>query len=58
MTWTIVNLHVLPVDDLREHVADLNCWCHPTPDADDEDVVVHHSADRREEYERGELKLQ
>jgi hypothetical protein len=41
--------HVMPISDLREH-AERGCWCGPT---DDEGVMVHHSMDRREEYERG-----
>jgi hypothetical protein len=44
--------HVLPVGDLREHLP-WRCWCNPTPDADDELVIVHHALDKREEYEKG-----
>ena len=44
--------HVVPVDDLREHVLDTTCWCNPT---EDDEVIVHHSMDRREEYEEGRL---
>lgn len=42
--------HVCPLNDLRLHVIDDSCWCGPT---DDEGVLVHHSMDRREEYETG-----
>lgn len=42
---------VYPLDDLREHDIDSEqCWCHPTYD---EGILVHHSMDRREEFERG-----
>lgn len=43
--------HVTPIGDLREHQESSGCFCHPT---DDKGVWVHHSLDRREEYERGE----
>lgn len=42
---------VFPLGDLREHDPDSEaCWCNPTYD---DGVLVHHSADRREEYEQG-----
>ena len=44
--------HAIPLDDLREHKETPDCWCGP----DDEDGVwVHHSLDRRELFERGEM---
>lgn len=46
-------VHVLPIDDLREHLP-LDCWCEPTVDEDN--IVIHNAADQRELYERGELK--
>lgn len=46
--------HATPIDGLRPHLHFPGCWCHPTYD---EGVWVHHSIDRREEYERGERKL-
>lgn len=45
--------HVVPVDDLRPHDANASCWCRPTKD---DGVWIHHSIDRREEYERGERR--
>jgi hypothetical protein len=46
--------HVIPVDDLREHHASLECWCGPV---EDDGVVVHNALDGREAYERGERKV-
>ena len=46
-------VHVLPVNDWRPHEATKNCWCNPTPDEQNPRVIVHHSMDRREEYENG-----
>lgn len=53
--WEVVEFmdgkrHVVPAG---EHHTAPNCHCNPTPEADDEDVIVHHSADRREDYETG-----
>jgi len=45
-------VHVVPLNDLREHTAP-DCWCKPTEDKGWPDVWVHHSMDRREEYEEG-----
>lgn len=42
--------HVIPSADLRDHSESSLCWCGPSLDGD---VWVHHSMDRREEYERG-----
>lgn len=47
-------VHVIPIDDLREHGIDY-CWCRPTLEPD-EPVLVHHAADNREAFERGERK--
>lgn len=49
-------IHVVPLNDLREHVARIDCWCHPTPDEEEPFVIIHHSLDQREKYESGELK--
>lgn len=43
--------HVYPVNDLREHDLNGNCWCKPTLD---EGVWLHHSMDGREAFETGE----
>lgn len=47
------NLHIIPLYDLKEHVADMSCWCHPSPDDDEPMVKIHHSADGREAFEEG-----
>ena len=50
---TTSHYHVIPTNDLREHENNANCWCNPTEDEDYPGVFVHHSMDRREEYETG-----
>lgn len=47
-------LHVMPLNDLQEHIPFPECWCNPT--VDDEyhgTVYIHHSADGREAFEEG-----
>jgi hypothetical protein len=48
-------LHVYPLNDLREHQMSIDCWCKPTPLEDEPNVIVHHSMDKREEYENGRV---
>ena len=49
--------HVYPVNDLREHITEgPDCWCHPTPDEEEPNVLIHHAMDEREQYEEGRLK--
>ena len=57
MSWTNDTLHVVPVDDLREHSTDKRkpCWCRPEHD-EEHDLFVHHSMDGREKFETGERK--
>lgn len=51
-------LHVVPIDDLREHSTDSDkpCWCHPEHD-EEHDIYVHNSMDGREKFETGERKM-
>lgn len=45
--------HVVPTNDLREHVTtDKECWCNPEYD-DIDCIVIHNSMDERETYEEG-----
>lgn len=46
-------LHVTPVNDLRDHIESVTCWCNPTPHEEYPNLLIHHSMDRREEYENG-----
>jgi hypothetical protein len=44
------DVHVTPIDDLREHEETRACWCGPRVEQEPEAsaVVVHHAADGRE----------
>lgn len=47
-------LHIIPLNDLREHTLSKGCWCEPELDEEGlEDLVVHHALDDREQFERG-----
>jgi hypothetical protein len=46
-------IHVIPINDLREHEQLESCWCQPVMDHMDENVFIHQSMDRGEEYENG-----
>lgn len=46
--------HVLPQDDIRVHDENEECWCNPETQYIGVGIlVVHKSADGREEYEQG-----
>lgn len=50
------DLHVIPNNDLREHVSRPDCWCKPVEHEETSGLWVHNSLDRREEYEEGRRK--
>lgn len=49
--------HIIPINDLREHVANATCWCSPDQDEEEPSLMIHHSLDGREAYETGERNL-
>jgi hypothetical protein len=49
--------HVTPVDDLREHDAAAQCWCHPIEDDECPGLFVHNSMDGREQFETGKRQV-
>ena len=44
-------VHVLPINDIREHVSSPNCPCHPKQDDFAENLWIHNAWDLRERYE-------
>lgn len=58
MTWSIFDTHswthVVPDEDLKIHTLSAGCWCRPT---EENLIFVHHSMDRREDFEHGKRKL-
>jgi len=51
----MADVHVLPLEDLREHEESRVCWCSPRLEQEEEDcdvVVIHASMDGRELVER------
>ena len=50
--WAVIaERHVVPVDDIRDHITDVTCWCQPSEDKDHRHLWVHQSADGRERRE-------
>jgi len=54
------DIHVMPLNDLREHEETRDCWCHPDclrePYEEADIVVVHQAADGRELIEQHGLQ--
>ena len=50
----ILEFHLIPLDDLKDHEPDFKgaCWCRPIQN--EEGLWVHNSVDRREDYEDAE----
>lgn len=44
-------VHIVPIDDIRDHQDSIECWCEPFEVEDG--VIVHNSLDGREKYENG-----
>lgn len=58
MTVTVqadLTTHVIPMNDLREHHRHGECWCHPVVEHESR-MMVHNSADGREDFEEGRRK--
>lgn len=51
------DVHVVPIDDYREHDVSKTCWCKPSPDTEESNVYLHKALDGREKYMTGELQL-
>lgn len=50
-------VHVVPLNDLREHQTHGSCWCKPTLDnTEAKPIWIHHAMDGREAFETGERK--
>jgi hypothetical protein len=47
-------IHVVPLNDWREHELSKACWCRPVKDQE-EDIWIHNAMDGREAFETGEL---
>lgn len=53
--WKVMSnpVELIPLNDLRPHDENGNCWCKPY---DDDGVLTHKAMDGREAYETGERK--
>lgn len=48
-------VHVAPLDDAYEHILDERCGCCPRVEKHRRLLVIHRSADGREEWERKQI---
>lgn len=55
--FSVSDLHVIPLGDLREHEASSECWCNPQDSASEPGIWVHSALDGREAYETGSKLL-
>ena len=51
---SVENWHVLPREDLRQHIESVDCWCEPIIE---NNIIIHNALDEREKFETGERKL-
>lgn len=51
-----IEIHAVPIDDLRPHEPASTCWCHPVEDAEP-CSWAHNSLDGRDAYEDGTMQL-
>jgi hypothetical protein len=42
---------VVPLNDIREHVPGMHCWCRP--EVDETMLTIHNALDRRDDYMEG-----
>ena len=54
MTSDRPDWHIIPLNDLRPHEPDMQCWCRP--EVNEDNVAVHNSMDGREDFESGKRK--
>lgn len=45
---------LVPLNDVRQHVQGMRCWC--DPEVDETMTVIHRACDRREDYIQGRRK--
>lgn len=58
------HIHVIPIDDLREHSMSIDCWCYPVEGDTVQSkhtgewgrTIIHNAQDCREKWERQGLK--
>lgn len=53
LAWTVFDppREFMPMNDIREHVPGMACWCNP--EVDETMAIIHRALDRREDYMAG-----
>lgn len=52
----INEVHLIPLDDYREHEPNTECWCKPRESEYEIDHYIHNPLDNRFMYQLGILK--
>ena len=45
------DIHIIPVNDIQYHIESRDCWCNPKEYPLESGVIIHKSADGREDFE-------
>jgi len=53
---SVMEIHIMPANDIGRHAFDLQCACRPHEDPQAPGFVIHCAFDGREAYERGARK--
>jgi hypothetical protein len=50
LAWVVMERpnEVVPLNDIREHVPGMRCWC--KPEVDDCLITIHNALDRRDDF--------
>jgi len=36
-------VHVMPINDIKEHEESITCWCSPKRDTEEPEVIIHNA---------------
>jgi hypothetical protein len=39
----MIDIHVMPINDIKEHEESLLCWCNPKQDTEEPNVIIHNA---------------
>jgi hypothetical protein len=53
LAWAVLERpnEIVPMNDIREHVTGMRCWCNP--EVDETMMTIHNALDGRDEFMEG-----
>lgn len=53
LAWTVMERpgEVVPMNDIRDHITGMRCWC--KPEVDECMTTIHNALDRRDDFMAG-----